>query len=405
MKGKKPYSKGSCRKVRRNPAPQPDGRIASELILFFENDEFLLARRYPQFILNLERKMKRGVYDREKAIKLFMYLADEISKKYSKDFGDGKTHAADVPTRMLLAKMLRDRFESERRAMGIPETEMADLEEPRGIIRGKRVIRRNPVMFVRTKADLEKLRNLINTRNVSLQEISYTRNGYRVLFKELQPYEKEVMGESFNEFAARAFPKVVNKNPSCGINMNPVAPSGYHYMPDGRLMADSAHSVSKNPFSRESDRIKGYDDDIFDIEDKPLFKSGGYAVVITFKSGEVEIGQGMSQTQAERQRKYLMKEYARLKLMRGTDNVSTIEVLPVTSVTKNPPLSSHGSSIRIKRTHGLSLAQMRALYKLVKQGNDMAIAYARKKLEVPRSASKSDLLAVVDHHIRDLADR
>jgi hypothetical protein len=48
---------------------------------------------------------------------------------------------------------------------------------------------------------------------------------------------------------------------------------------------------------------------------------------------------------------------------------------------------------------------MRALYKLVQRGNDMAVAYARKKLEVPRSASKSDLLAVVDHHIRDLADR
>jgi hypothetical protein len=35
----------------------------------------------------------------------------------------------------------------------------------------------------------------------------------------------------------------------------------------------------------------------------------------------------------------------------------------------------------------------------------MAIAYARKKLEVPRSESKVQLLAVVDHHIRDLAGR
>jgi hypothetical protein len=120
VKGKKPYSKGSCRKVRRNPARQPDEAIARELYLFIENDEILLTRRYPQYILNLERKMKRGVYDREKAVKLFMYLADEASKRYSKQFGDGKTHTADVPTRMLLAKMLRDRFESERRAMGIP---------------------------------------------------------------------------------------------------------------------------------------------------------------------------------------------------------------------------------------------------------------------------------------------
>ena len=61
--------------------------------------------------------------------------------------------------------------------------------------------------------------------------------------------------------------------------------------------------------------------------------------------------------------------------------------------------------IKIKRTHGLSLAEMRALYKLVKRGNSMADAYARKKLEVPRSESKYQLLAVIDHHIRDLAGR
>jgi len=317
-------------------------------------------------------------------------------------------------------------------------------------------------MFVQTKTDLEKLRNLIKTRNVSVQEISYTRNGYRVLFKELKPYEKEVMGESFNEFAARAFPRIVNKNPAQSFSdfreflsetlipdlrdsgMDSTADdfeSAVNYLTYGKdknypkwktfitktLVPDLRESgyketakdfmtavkfidagrrvVRKNAFSSESDRIKGYDDDRDDVPDKPLFKSGGYAVVITFKSGEVEIGQGISKDQAERQRKYLMKQYARLKLTRGINNVSSIEVLPVTSVTKNPPLSSHGSSIRIKRTHGLSLAEMRALYKLVKQGKDIAIEYARKKLEVPRSASKSDLLAVVDHHIRDLADR
>jgi len=48
---------------------------------------------------------------------------------------------------------------------------------------------------------------------------------------------------------------------------------------------------------------------------------------------------------------------------------------------------------------------MRALYKLVKRGNNMADGYARKKLEVPNSESKYQLLAVIDHHIRDLAGR
>jgi hypothetical protein len=102
----------------------------------------------------------------------------------------------------------------------------------------------------------------------------------------------------------------------------------------GKTFYKNRRQLYKNPFSRESDRMKGYDDDRDEIPDKPLFKSGGYAVVITFKSGEVQIGQGISQDQAERQRKYLMNQYARLKLTRGINNVLSIEVLPVTSVSR-----------------------------------------------------------------------
>jgi len=130
----------------------------------------------------------------------------------------------------------------------------------------------------------------------------------------------------------------------------------------------------------------------------PLFSKGGFVVVIKDADGETNISDPfLTKKEAEMYADRLYKSSA--------DWDGTIEVMPLTRITKNPPLSSHGSSIRTKRTHGLSLAQMRALYKLVQRGNDMAVAYARKKLEVPRSASKSDLLAVVDHHIRDLADR
>jgi len=427
--------------------------------LFIENDEILLTRRYPQYILNLERKMKRGVYDREKAVKLFMYLADEASKRYSKQFGDGKTHTADVPTRMLLAKMLRDRFEEERRAMGIPAGRMP---------------RMNPAMFVRTKTDLENLRKQMN-KGMIVQEVSYTRNGYRVLLGEARPYERIVSGESFDEYAARAFPRVVKKNPSCGVNMNPVgrtktwklgenggnikalvnrsgnavqiihsdapikdggldlesgrygklfrwpmdkfnmemylndlttsyyaskiiewvesvtkgtsmnpvAPAGYHYMPDGRLMADSAHRM--NP--------------------PALFSKAGFGIIVEDpRTKTLDVVKTFDPKRMDSPMAFDSKKDAENYARRNLDDLQW-SVIPITSVLKNPPLSSHGSSIRIKRTHGLSLAEMRALYKLVKQGNDMAIAYASKKLEVPRSASKSDLLAVVDHHIRDLADR
>jgi hypothetical protein len=127
VKGKKPYSKGSCRKVRGNPAPfkkiknLPDTDAAEMLFSYFENNENLLMRRYPQFELNLERKTKRGVYDPTKAVKLFMYLADEISKQYSKSrgmtlgsaYGNAKTHYADVPTRYYLATLLLKKYEDE----------------------------------------------------------------------------------------------------------------------------------------------------------------------------------------------------------------------------------------------------------------------------------------------------
>lgn len=116
--------------LRSNSARSADMTVANELFLFIQNDEILLNRRYPQYVLNLERKIKRGVYSPEKAVKLFTYLADEASKKYSKLFGDGKTHTADVPTRIALAKMLRDKFEEERGAIRENSTHERGMVNP-----------------------------------------------------------------------------------------------------------------------------------------------------------------------------------------------------------------------------------------------------------------------------------
>jgi hypothetical protein len=273
VRGMKPYSKGSCRKVQGNPARQPDEAIARELYLFIENDEILLTRRYPQYILNLERKMKRGVYDREKAVKLFMYLADEASKRYSKQFGDGKTHTADVPTRMLVAKMLRDRFESERRAMGIgveiedpakyyADSEQADLQEPMGIIRGKRVIRKNsscgvnmnPVSRTKTWKLGEYGGNIkanVNQSGTAVQIIHSDKpliaGAYGRLFR--WPLDRNELEMHLTDLTTSYYAsKIIEWVDSVtkGTSMNP-APAGYHTMPDGRVMADSAHSVSMNP--------------------------------------------------------------------------------------------------------------------------------------------------------------
>jgi hypothetical protein len=139
----------------------------------------------------------------------------------------------------------------------------------------------------------------------------------------------------------------------------------------------------------------------------PIFQSGGFVVVTYVNNEQKDISKPFA-TREEAQmyvNSLPLNKPATTMRMAQKAVLKSYTILPLTRLLKNPPLSSHGSSIRTKRTHGLSLAEMRALYKLVQRGNDMAVAYARKKLEVPRSASKSDLLAVVDHHIRDLADR
>lgn len=397
VKGKKPYSKGSCRKVRRNPAPYPDLAMANELYLFFQNDENLINRRYPEFVKNLERKVKRGIYDREKAVKLFMYLADEVSKKYSKDFGDGKTHWASVPTRMELAKMLLRYYEITRdpshRLVMNPSSSAARLRRQAEIMEMDERLVPSTMTYEDIKDDPKLIAHYkkIMTPMAWKQLIDdWIKSGIRsgsgrrdfVIPKESE-YRRMVSGNPpllidrlrRHPWVAGFMKKTLKTSYDNKVHIFKKGSSAYvsrlgddgyvrlHHIGAGRTIRPDLsnyvplyiddlrgyfvpnhesldiyeRSIKRNAFSSESDRIKGYDDDRDDVPDKPLFKSGGYAVVITFKSGEVEIGQGISKDQAERQRKYLMKQYARLKLTQGINNVSSIEVLPVTSVAKNPP--------------------------------------------------------------------
>ena len=61
---------------------------ARELHLYCENDGDIYRQRIEPIRKNLQRKLKRGVYDHEKAKKLWMYAADACAKKYAKEFGD-----------------------------------------------------------------------------------------------------------------------------------------------------------------------------------------------------------------------------------------------------------------------------------------------------------------------------
>jgi hypothetical protein len=91
--------------------PHPD---AKELALYIENDGVIYRQRTTQIIDNLKKKVKKGDYDAEKALKLWSILADEGAKKYDKQFG-----SKDTPWNVLFpkavrndaAKLLRDYYE------------------------------------------------------------------------------------------------------------------------------------------------------------------------------------------------------------------------------------------------------------------------------------------------------
>ena len=96
-----------------------DSDAVNELDLFIMNDEDLYRRRFMPMITNIKRKMKRGVYDHEKVIKLWMYLIDDAARKYVQEFGDPSQDVKDMfpkETRLKVAEVisLREKENTER---------------------------------------------------------------------------------------------------------------------------------------------------------------------------------------------------------------------------------------------------------------------------------------------------
>lgn len=83
-----------------------------ELQLFIENDSELYHQREVPIQKNLEKKMKKGVYDSEKAEKLYYYEVDAGAKKYQKEFG-GNFSTADKRS---VARSLKRNFEHEAKS-------------------------------------------------------------------------------------------------------------------------------------------------------------------------------------------------------------------------------------------------------------------------------------------------
>ena len=89
-----------------------DSDAINELDLFIMNDEDLYRRRFMPIITNIKRKIKRGVYDHEKVIKLWMYLVDDAARKFVQQDPQSGMDVKDMfpkETRLKVAQVIADR--------------------------------------------------------------------------------------------------------------------------------------------------------------------------------------------------------------------------------------------------------------------------------------------------------
>ena len=89
-----------------------DTDAVNELDSFIMNNEDLYRRRFMPIISNLKRKIAKGVYDHDKAQKLWMYLVDDAARQYVKDFASSGTDVKDMfpkETRLHLASVISQR--------------------------------------------------------------------------------------------------------------------------------------------------------------------------------------------------------------------------------------------------------------------------------------------------------
>ena len=89
-----------------------DSDAVNELDSYIMNNEELYRRRFMPIIENIKRKMKRGIYDHEKVIKLWMYLVDDASRQYVQEFGSPDQDVKDMfpkETRLKVAQIIADR--------------------------------------------------------------------------------------------------------------------------------------------------------------------------------------------------------------------------------------------------------------------------------------------------------
>lgn len=106
-------------KLKKNPViPSPlfDYELIAEIKLAALNDADLYRQQGKPIIDNLAKKMVKGTFDAEKAVKLYQYLADNAVKKYSVEQMGARSPTLTIlskPEREILAQHLFEAFAEE----------------------------------------------------------------------------------------------------------------------------------------------------------------------------------------------------------------------------------------------------------------------------------------------------
>ena len=94
-----------------------DQVAAEELKLYSDNTYQVYKAYYLPICANLEKKLAKGIFDKEKAVKAFMYLVDFAAKQYHKEFcSSGITwyQVFDKATRQHVAREYANDFLADR---------------------------------------------------------------------------------------------------------------------------------------------------------------------------------------------------------------------------------------------------------------------------------------------------
>ena len=83
---------------------------ARELQLYIENDGQLYRQQQTPIHKNLATKMARGIYDKDKAVKLWLYLMEAGAKKYAKGAGTPWNLMFPKSARIEAAKAFNEHF-------------------------------------------------------------------------------------------------------------------------------------------------------------------------------------------------------------------------------------------------------------------------------------------------------